>query len=104
MISCRPEVRDSRIGRQAKRPAQKRSLIARRENLFDRGYRRRGVAYSVAVHPDANDKSNAQNGRKNYRPVTSHGHLPDLPPLKWSSLKYVLTMEDEINGEEAAYS
>ena len=28
----------------------------------------------------------------------------DLPPLKWSSLKYVLTMEDEINGEEAAYS
>ena len=27
----------------------------------------------------------------------------DLPPLKWSSLKYVLTMEDEINGEEAAY-
>jgi hypothetical protein len=30
--------------------------------------------------------------------------LADLPPLKWSSLKYVLTMEDEINGEEAAYS
>jgi hypothetical protein len=30
--------------------------------------------------------------------------IPDLPPLKWSSLKYVLTMEDEINGEEAAYS
>ena len=29
---------------------------------------------------------------------------PDLPPLKWSSLKYVLTMEDEINGEETAYS
>jgi hypothetical protein len=27
----------------------------------------------------------------------------DLPPLKWSSLKYVLTMEDEINGEEEAY-
>ena len=27
----------------------------------------------------------------------------DLPPLKWSSLKYVLTLEDEINGEEAAY-
>jgi hypothetical protein len=24
--------------------------------------------------------------------------------LKWSSLKYVLTLEDEINGEEAAYS
>ncbi len=28
---------------------------------------------------------------------------PDLPPLKWSSLRYVLTMEDEIDGEEAAY-
>ena len=27
----------------------------------------------------------------------------DLPPLKWSSLKYVLTMEDEINCKEAAY-
>ena len=27
----------------------------------------------------------------------------DLPPLKWSSLKYVLTLEDEINGEEEAY-
>ncbi len=27
----------------------------------------------------------------------------DLPPLKWSSLRYVLTMEDEIDGEEAAY-
>ena len=27
----------------------------------------------------------------------------DLSPLKWSSLKYVLTMEDEINGEEEAY-
>jgi hypothetical protein len=29
---------------------------------------------------------------------------PDLPPLKWSSLKYGLTMEDTINGEEEAYS
>ena len=27
----------------------------------------------------------------------------DLPPLKWSSLKYVLSLEDEINGEEEAY-
>ena len=27
----------------------------------------------------------------------------DLPPLKWSSLKYGLTMEDEINVEEEAY-
>lgn len=28
----------------------------------------------------------------------------DLPPLKWSSLKYGLALEDEINGEETAYS
>jgi HAE1 family hydrophobic/amphiphilic exporter-1 len=27
----------------------------------------------------------------------------DLPPLKWSSLKYGLTMEDEINGKEETY-
>jgi hypothetical protein len=27
----------------------------------------------------------------------------DLPPLKWSSLKYVLTVEDRINGKEEAY-
>ena len=29
--------------------------------------------------------------------------MHDLPPLKWSSLKYVLTMEDENNGKEEAY-
>jgi hypothetical protein len=27
----------------------------------------------------------------------------DLPPLKWSSLKYVLNLEDAIDGEEEAY-
>ena len=27
----------------------------------------------------------------------------DLPPLKWSSLKYDFRMEDEIDGEEEAY-
>ena len=27
----------------------------------------------------------------------------DLPPLKWSSLKYYFRMEDEIDGEEKAY-
>ncbi len=27
----------------------------------------------------------------------------DLPPLKWSSLKYDFRMEDEIDGKEAAY-
>ena len=27
----------------------------------------------------------------------------DLPPLKWSSLKYIFRMEDEIDGKEEAY-
>ena len=27
----------------------------------------------------------------------------DLPPLKWSSLKYVFRMEDRIDGKEEAY-
>ena len=29
---------------------------------------------------------------------------PDLPPLKWSSLKYYFRMEDEIDGKEEEYS
>jgi hypothetical protein len=28
----------------------------------------------------------------------------DLPPLKWSSLKYGFSMEDRINGKEEAYN
>ena len=32
------------------------------------------------------------------------GAASGLPPLKWSSVKYVLTLEDEINGAETAYS
>jgi hypothetical protein len=32
------------------------------------------------------------------------GIVIDLPPLKWSSLKYGSTVEDEINVEEEAYS
>jgi hypothetical protein len=31
------------------------------------------------------------------------GAAPDLPPLKWSSLKYDLRTEDRVNGEEEAY-
>jgi hypothetical protein len=43
------------------------------------------------------------------RPIETRFHTTktlrgDLPPLKWSSLKYGLTMEEEINGEEEAYS
>ena len=30
-------------------------------------------------------------------------HGGDLPPLKWSSLKYVFRMEDKIDGKEEAY-
>jgi len=33
--------------------------------------------------------------------VCTHGF--DLPPLKWSSLKYDFRMEDKINGKEEAY-
>ena len=28
----------------------------------------------------------------------------DLPPLKWSSVRYDFDQEDRINGQEAAYS
>lgn len=30
--------------------------------------------------------------------------IPDLPPLKWSSLKYGFAVEDRIDGKEEAYS
>ncbi len=30
--------------------------------------------------------------------------LIDLPPLKWSSVRYDFHQEDRINGKEAAYS
>ncbi|EKS30284.1 Uncharacterised protein [Afipia felis] len=29
--------------------------------------------------------------------------MADLPPLKWSSLKYDFRMEDKIDGKEEAY-
>ena len=45
--------------------------------------------------------SHASEDKDFARPLVKQ--LIDLPPLKWSSLKYVLTMEDKINGEEAAY-
>jgi hypothetical protein len=31
-------------------------------------------------------------------------YLVDLPPLKWSSLKYGFAVEDRIDGKEEAYS
>ena len=34
----------------------------------------------------------------------SGGKPPDLPPLKWSSLKYGFAVEDRIDGKEEAYS
>ena len=30
--------------------------------------------------------------------------MTDLPPLKWSSLKYYFRMEDDVDGKEEAYS
>jgi outer membrane receptor protein involved in Fe transport len=32
------------------------------------------------------------------------GNSNDLPPLKWSSVRYDFHQEDRINGKEAAYS
>ena len=37
--------------------------------------------------------------RRNIQPVA----IDDLPPLKWSSLRYDFHQEDMINGKEAAY-
>ena len=51
------------------------------------------VVYDDEISAAASDASAERDGIKS----------ADLPPLKWSSLKYVLTMEDEINGEEEAY-
>ncbi len=38
-------------------------------------------------------------------PASKSNHSPahDLPPLKWSSLKYDFRMEDELDGKEEAY-
>ena len=38
-------------------------------------------------------------GATGIEPVTP----TDLPPLKWSSLKYDFRMEDKIDGKEEAY-
>jgi hypothetical protein len=35
--------------------------------------------------------------------VVLYGTLTDLPPLKWSSLKYDFRMEDEVDGKEEVY-
>ena len=37
------------------------------------------------------------------RPARINTPQTDLPPLKWSSLKYYFWMEDEIDGKEKAY-
>jgi hypothetical protein len=46
-------------------------------------------------------------GARNFHfvPASARRHFSraDLPPLKWSSLKYDFRMEDKINGKEEAY-
>ena len=45
-----------------------------------------------------------QNRNQNTARYLSIDSTPiDLPPLKWSSLKYIFRMEDEIDGKEEAY-
>ena len=45
--------------------------------------------------------------RSTKRQLSNNGQklvsLIDLPPLKWSFLKYVFRMEDKIDGKEEAY-
>ena len=63
----------------------------------------------VETMPDRNDdddnlvpfrlrKKSEKNERKRQTDLGA-----DLPPLKWSSLKYVFRMEDRIDGKEEAY-
>ncbi len=39
----------------------------------------------------------------NYDCLIEQAYNTDLPPLKWSSLKYIFRMEDRIDGKEEAY-
>ena len=64
----------------------------------------RGVSYAQASLDLGVHQSQLRGWVKRFADDPQHAFPDDLPPLKWSSLKYVLILEDEINGEEAAYS
>ena len=74
----------------------------RRKCLVSAGDQRRMsekyvAAMGVGVIEDKCSSGYAQAG------PDSGNDAVDLPPLKWSSLKYDFRMEDEIDGEEEAY-
>jgi hypothetical protein len=62
------------------------------------------VGMSPPTSRSANEPVTGDEPGSGSKPASPQPGPTDLPPLKWSSLKYVLTMEDEINGEEAAYT
>ena len=52
--------------------------------------------------PDPEDAMQRDEVAKSYGLKAFHT-AADLPPLKWSFLKYVFRMEDKIDGKEEAY-
>ena len=67
---------------------------------------RLGKARQAANYPNDSVDESCSDIDRNRRDNCEH-YVPkrvgDLPPLKWSSLKYVLNTEDWINGEEETY-
>ena len=63
-----------------------------------------GTASTLAINP-ATYKNLQFDVLSDLVPIGNIAAVPniDLPPLKWSSLKYYFRMEDEIDGEEEAY-
>ena len=63
-----------------------------------------GMVHELALTQDSLDwVIGPGSGRVSYHMI-KRIRLGDLPPLKWSSLKYGLTMEELIDGKEEAYS
>ncbi len=83
----------------AKMPLMVTGGIKRREvaeQVIESGVAMAGIATALAIEP--NLPRNWRSGQLDVPALK-----PDLPPLKWSSLKYDFRMEDEIDGEEEAY-
>ena len=68
-------------------------------NLSDRKPYMLSVADAVAA---LSDEAGFQSGDQ--ARITCGDLTLDLPPLKWSSLKYGFAVEDRIDGKEEAYS
>jgi hypothetical protein len=47
--------------------------------------------------------TDSDKGIRNDASIDQRTPANDLPPLKWSSLKYDFRMEDKIDGKEEAY-